>query len=58
VFDHFHVVKLVNETLNKLRIEVFKSAGKADRNVITGTKYLLLSNNETVAADKKKNKSA
>jgi transposase len=26
VFDHFHVVKLVNDTLNKLRIEVLKSA--------------------------------
>jgi transposase len=51
VFDHFHVVKLVNEVLNKLRIEVYKAASGAEKNIIAGTKFLLLGNNEDVTAD-------
>jgi transposase len=56
VFDHFHVVKLVNDTLNKLRVEVYKAASKEERAVLAGTKYILLRNNEEVAADDEKSK--
>jgi transposase len=53
VFDRFHVVKLVNETLDKIRrVEVAK-ASENNRGVITGTKYLLLSNSEDLSEDGK-----
>jgi transposase len=54
VFDHFHVIKLVNDVLNKLRIEAYKKASKQDKKVIAGTKFLLLSNNEDIEKDSKK----
>jgi transposase len=51
VFDHFHVIKLVNDTLNKLRIDVYKAASDAQKGIIVGMKYILLRNNEDVAKD-------
>jgi transposase len=51
VFDHFHLVKLVNDTLNKLRREVLREAKGTDRKVIGGARYVLLSNGEDVAKD-------
>ena len=56
VFDHFHVVKLVNDVLNKLRIAVYKAASQELKPIIAGTKYVLLKNNENVAADAKQSK--
>jgi transposase len=53
VFDRFHVVKLVNETLNKLRIDVLHAASQEDRRVLAGTKYILL-RNEADLDDKKR----
>jgi transposase len=53
VFDRFHVVKLVNDTLDRLRREVFQSAAQKDERVLAGTKYILLRNEEDFD-DKKK----
>ena len=43
VFDRFHVMKLFNDKLSDLRREMFREAtDKLDRQVLKGTRYLLL----------------
>ena len=42
IFDHFHVVKHLNEAINKLRIQEYKSAKGADKKIMKGKKWLLL----------------
>jgi len=43
VFDHFHVVKLVNDTLTDLRRDLYHQLkGQPERDVIKGTRWLLL----------------
>jgi transposase len=37
VFEHFHLIKIVNETLNRVRLQVFAAAAKNDQRVLTGT---------------------
>jgi transposase len=54
VFDHFHLIKIVNETLNSVRRQVFADAAKDDIRVLAGTKYLLLRNEEDLDDDNKK----
>jgi transposase len=54
VFDHFHVIKLVNEALNSLRRKVYATASSEDKTVLAGTKYLLLQNPETFPEDSPK----
>jgi transposase len=49
VFDHFHLVKLVNDSLNKLRLEVLRESAAPEKKVIKGVKYVLLANREDVA---------
>lgn len=47
VFDHFHVVKLMNEAVDKVRRDAYRNV--KDENVkkaIKGTKWLLMSNSE------------
>lgn len=49
VFDHFHVVKLMNEHLDDIRRKVYameKDINK--RKVLKGTRYLLLGNGEDI----------
>ena len=49
VFDHFHVVKLMNECLDDVRRKVYsleKDVNK--RKVLKGTRYLLLGNGEDI----------
>lgn len=47
VFDHFHVIKLVNENLSDLRREVQREAEeKLQKDVLKGTRWLLLKNPE------------
>jgi transposase len=46
VFDKFHIVKLVNSTLDALRRVCFNRACENDRQVIAGTRFLLLKNPE------------
>lgn len=42
VFDHFHVVKLMNDKLSDLRRELQRQAEEDDKEVLKGTRWLLL----------------
>jgi transposase len=42
VFDHFHVVKLMNDKLSDLRRELQRQALTTDKEVLKGTRWLLL----------------
>ncbi len=54
VFDHFHVVKLFNEKLSDFRRELYHEAtAKMDKEVLKGTRWLLLKNPENL--DPKRN---
>lgn len=45
IFDHFHVVKLLNEKLTALRRDLFHQAtDKLQKKVLKGTRWLLLKN--------------
>lgn len=47
VFDHFHVVKLMNDALDKVRRDAYRDLRDEDvRKAIKGTRWLLLSNSE------------
>jgi len=49
VFDHFHVVKLMNDTLDKLRRQAYsQEADIMKRKVLKGTRWLLLRNGEDI----------
>ena len=60
VFDHFHLVKLINEALDKVRRRIVnqerakekKEGVEGKSSVVKGTKYILLRNSENVT-DKK-----
>lgn len=54
VFDHFHVVKLFNEKLSDFRRELYREATeKMDKEVLKGTRWLLLKNPENLDPKKK-----
>ena len=42
VFDHFHVVKLMNDKLSDLRRVLQRQAGAEEKEVLKGTRWLLL----------------
>lgn len=42
VFDHFHVIKLYNEKLTELRRDLQREAEDNNKNVLKGTRWLLL----------------
>ena len=48
VFDHFHIMKLYNDKLSELRRKVYQTATKFEKNVIKGTRWLLLKNAENL----------
>lgn len=49
VFDHFHVIKLMNEKLTQLRRELYHEATtKHQQQVLKGTRWLLLKNPENL----------
>lgn len=49
VFDHFHVVKLMNEHLDDIRRKVYNMEKNINkRKVLKGTRYLLLRNGEDI----------
>ena len=57
VFDHFHVVKLMNEKLDEIRrLEYHMEKDINKRNVIKGTRYLLLGNGTDIYDKKYKNR--
>lgn len=52
VFDHFHVVKLINEKLDEIRrVQYHMEKDVNKRNVLKGTRYLLLTNGEDIFDD-------
>lgn len=54
VFDHFHVVKLFNEKLSDFRRELYREATEQmDKDVLKGTRWLLLKNPENLDPKKK-----
>jgi len=53
VFDHFHVVKLMNDRLQTLRRELYHElTDKLQKEVLKGTRWLLLKNPENLDGEK------
>jgi transposase len=49
VFDHFHVIKLVNDKLSALRRQLYHElSSDAERRLLKGTRWLLLKNPENL----------
>jgi transposase len=49
VFDHFHVIKLFNEKLSKLRRDLYRElTDLLDKKVLKGIRWLLLKNSENL----------
>jgi transposase len=48
IFDHFHVVKLLNDKLSALRRELHHQASTTQKKVLKGTRWLLLKNPENL----------
>jgi len=44
VFDHFHIIKLYNEKLTNLRRQLAKEADTLGKDVLKGTRWLLMKN--------------
>lgn len=54
VFDHFHVIKLMNEKLTILRRDLYRELkGQIDGNVLKGIRWLLLKNPENLTKNDK-----
>ena len=54
VFDHFHVIKLFNDKLSDLRRDLHREAKEnLPKEVLKGTRWLLLKNPENLDAEKK-----
>ena len=54
VFDHFHVVKLMNEKLSDLRREMYRElTDKLHKQVLKGTRWLLVRNPENLRQNEK-----
>jgi len=57
VFDHFHVVKLLNKKLTDLRRELYREAtDQLQKRVLKGTRWLLLMNYENLSDERKAQK--
>jgi len=53
VFDHFHVVKLLNDELSKLRRDLYNQETQLHKKqLLKGTRWLLLKNNENLDDEK------
>jgi len=54
VFDHFHVIKLFNDKLSDLRRDLYREAtDQLHKDVLKGTRWLLLKNPDNLNADRK-----
>lgn len=52
IFDHFHVVKLANDALDKVRIDTYKSLDTKEKSgAIKGLRWVLLGNGERLKSD-------
>jgi transposase len=52
VFDHFHLIKLLNDKLAALRRDLQREAQQAGKQVLKGTRWLLLKNQENLKAER------
>jgi transposase len=53
VYDHFHVIKLYNDKLTELRRDLYREAvDKLHKQVLKGTRWLLLKNRENLDVEK------
>ena len=52
VFDHFHVIKLFNDKLSNLRRSLYHQAEADQKQVLKGSRWLLLKTPENLDADK------
>jgi transposase len=52
VFDRFHVVKLMNEKLTMLRRQLYREATKEEKDVLKGSRWLLLKNPENLSEER------
>jgi transposase len=53
IFDHFHIVKLLNEKLSELRRELHRQANTSqEKKVLKGTRWLLLKNPDNLDPQK------
>jgi transposase len=53
VFDHFHVIKLFNDKLQEFRRQLFhKAQSEMEKQVIKGTRWLLLKNPENLVVER------
>jgi transposase len=48
IFDHFHIVKLFNDHLSRIRRKIFNNATKEGKKVLFGVRWLLLKNPENL----------
>jgi len=53
VFDRFHVIKLMNEKIDRLRREYQRQCAKMEIKVIKGKRFLLLKNAENLTGDQR-----
>lgn len=54
VFDLFHMVREFNKIIDRVRIDEYTKASESDKNVIKGSKYLLLKNTENIKDESEK----
>ena len=52
VFDHFHVVKLMNEALTEIRRGLHREADVMGKKVLKGSRWILLKNPENLSAER------
>ena len=53
VFDHFHVIKLMNDKLNKVRRIVTAKLNLIQQKQLKGLRFIFLKNNENLPEDAK-----
>jgi len=51
VYDHFHVIKLMNERMNNLRRSTMNNLEKEQKKELKGKRFLLLRNEENLSVD-------
>ncbi len=52
VFDHFHVVKLMNEALTEIRRGLHRESDAMGKKVLKGSRWILLKNPENLSAER------
>ena len=53
VFDHFHVIKLMNDKLDKVRKRITSKMNEVQRKQLKGLRFIFLKNNEDLPEDAK-----